>query len=48
MRACKETDARESPNESTLAGGEGKGSRGETYHRFAVKVPFPPWLNTLY
>jgi hypothetical protein len=30
MCACKETDARESPNDSTLAGGEGQGSRGET------------------
>jgi hypothetical protein len=30
MRACKETDVRESPNDSTLAGGEGQGSRRET------------------
>jgi hypothetical protein len=30
MCACKITDARESPNDSTLAGGEGQGSRGET------------------
>jgi hypothetical protein len=32
MCACKETDMRESPNDSTLAGGEGQGSRGETCH----------------
>jgi hypothetical protein len=32
MCACKETDVRESPNDSTLAGGEGQGSRGETCH----------------
>jgi hypothetical protein len=30
MCACKETDMRESPNDSTFAGGEGQGSRGET------------------
>jgi hypothetical protein len=30
MCACKETDTRESPNDSTLAGGDGQGSRGET------------------
>jgi hypothetical protein len=30
MCACKETDVRESPNDSTLAGGEEQGSRGET------------------
>jgi hypothetical protein len=32
MCACKETDVRESPNDSTLAGEEGQGSRGETCH----------------
>jgi hypothetical protein len=32
MYACKETDVRELPNDSTLAGGEGNGSRGETCH----------------
>jgi hypothetical protein len=32
MCACKETDVRESPNNSTVAGGEGQGSRGETCH----------------
>jgi hypothetical protein len=37
MCACKETDVRESPNESTFAGGEGQGSRGETcYATFYV------------
>jgi hypothetical protein len=30
MCACKETDVRESPNESTFAGWERQGSRGET------------------
>jgi hypothetical protein len=30
MCACKGTDVRESPNDSTLAGGEGQGSRRET------------------
>jgi hypothetical protein len=30
MCACKETDVRESPNDTTFAGGEGEGSRGET------------------
>jgi hypothetical protein len=35
MCACKETDVRESPNDSTLACGEGQGSRGETcYAKF--------------
>jgi hypothetical protein len=32
MCACKETDVRESPNDSTLAGGEWHGRRGETFH----------------
>jgi hypothetical protein len=32
MCACKETDVRESPNDSTLPGGEGQGSREETWH----------------
>jgi hypothetical protein len=32
MCACEETDVRESPNNSTLADGEGHGSRGETFH----------------
>jgi hypothetical protein len=32
MCACKKTDMRESPNDSTLAGGEGHGSRRETFH----------------
>jgi hypothetical protein len=34
MCACIETDVRESQNDSTLAGGEWQGSRGET--RYAV------------
>jgi hypothetical protein len=32
MCACKETDVRESPNDSTLTGGEGQGGRGKTCH----------------
>jgi hypothetical protein len=32
MRACKETDMRESPNDSTLAAGEGQGGHGKTCH----------------
>jgi hypothetical protein len=32
MCACKETDMRESPNNSTLAGREGQGGHGETCH----------------
>jgi hypothetical protein len=32
MCACKETDVRESLNDSTLAGGEGQGGRGDTCH----------------
>jgi hypothetical protein len=32
MCACKETDMRESLNDSTLTGGEGHGSRGKMCH----------------
>jgi hypothetical protein len=32
MCACKETDLRESPNDSTLAGREGQGSSREMCH----------------
>jgi hypothetical protein len=32
MCACKETDVRESANDSTLASGEGHGSCGEMCH----------------
>jgi hypothetical protein len=32
MCACKETDMRESPNDSTFTGGERQGSRGETFY----------------
>jgi hypothetical protein len=32
MCAYKEIDLRESPNDSTVSGGEGHGSRGETFH----------------
>jgi hypothetical protein len=32
MCACKETDVKESPNDSTLAGGERQSSRGETWY----------------
>jgi hypothetical protein len=39
MCACKETDMRKSPNDSTLAGGEGHGSRGETCHPHCRENP---------
>lgn len=39
MCACKETDARESPNDCTLASGEGHGSRGETFHPLCAACP---------
>jgi hypothetical protein len=29
---CKETEVRESPNDSTLVGGEGQDGRGQTCH----------------
>jgi hypothetical protein len=41
MCACKETDVRESLNDSTLAGGEGHGSRGETCHLIYRESPVP-------
>jgi hypothetical protein len=39
MCACKETDMRESPNNSTPTGGEGQGSRGETFHPIYSESP---------
>jgi hypothetical protein len=39
MCECKETDVRESPNDSTLAGGEGQGSRGEPCHPQYREIP---------
>jgi hypothetical protein len=50
MCACKEADVRETPNDSTLAGREGQGSRGETCHPIYHESPvlFPPWLNIIY
>jgi hypothetical protein len=48
MCACKETDMRESPNDSTLIGRERQGSRGEMCHPQYRESPIPPWLNTLY
>jgi hypothetical protein len=39
MRACKETDVRESPNDSTFVAGEGQGSRGETCYATLDKNP---------
>jgi hypothetical protein len=39
MCACKETDVRESPNDSTPAGGEGQGSHGETLHPIYGESP---------
>jgi hypothetical protein len=38
MCACKETDM-ESLNDSTPAGGEGQGSRGETFHPIYSESP---------
>jgi hypothetical protein len=37
--ACKETDVRESPNDSTYAGGERQGSRGETFRPIYGESP---------
>jgi hypothetical protein len=37
--AYKETDVGESPNDSTPAGGEGYGSRGETFHPIYGESP---------
>jgi hypothetical protein len=48
MCACKETDVRESPNNSTLTDGEGTVVEEKHYTQSTVKVPFPPCLNTLY
>jgi hypothetical protein len=39
MCACKETDLRGSPNDSTPAGGEGQGSGGETFHPIYAESP---------
>jgi hypothetical protein len=39
MCACKETDVRDTPNDSILAGGEGQGSRGETCHLHYCESP---------
>jgi hypothetical protein len=39
MCACKETDVRELPNDSNLAGGEGLGSHGETFHLIYHESP---------
>jgi hypothetical protein len=39
MCACKETDVRQSPNDSTPAGGERQGSRGETFHPIYGESP---------
>jgi hypothetical protein len=39
MCACKEIDVRETPKNSTPAGGEGQGSRGET--RYAIHGESP-------
>jgi hypothetical protein len=41
MCACKEIDVRESPNDSTLAVGEGQGGRGETCHLQYREGPVP-------
>jgi hypothetical protein len=39
MCACKETDVRESPNNSTLTGREGQGSRQEMFHPIYRESP---------
>jgi hypothetical protein len=39
MCACKESDVRELPNESTPGGGEGQGSRGEMLHPIYGESP---------
>jgi hypothetical protein len=39
MCACKETDVRESPSDSTPSGWEGQGSRGETFHMIYGESP---------
>jgi hypothetical protein len=39
MCACKETDMRESLNDSIPAGGEGQGSCGETFHPIYGESP---------
>jgi hypothetical protein len=48
MCACKETDVRESPNDSTLAGGEGQGSRRETRHPIYRESPVSSVAEHLY
>jgi hypothetical protein len=39
MCACAETDVRESANDCTLASGEGRSSRGETFHPLYAACP---------
>jgi hypothetical protein len=48
MYAYKETDVRESPNDSTLTGREGQGSRGETYHPHYHESPVSSVVEHLY
>jgi hypothetical protein len=47
MCACKVTDVRESPNDSTLAGGEGQGGRGEMCHLQYRESPVSPVIEYL-
>jgi hypothetical protein len=48
MCACKYTDVRESPNDSTLAGREGQGSRRETIHPIYHQSPISSVAEHLY
>jgi hypothetical protein len=56
MCACKETDVKESPNNTTLAGEEGQGSHGEMCHPIyrespvssVAEHPFISWWHGLH
>jgi hypothetical protein len=48
MCACKETDVREWPNDSTLSGGEGQSGRGETCHPQYRESPISSVIEILY
>jgi hypothetical protein len=44
----KKTDVRETPNDSTPAGGEGQGSRGETFHLIYSESPVSSVAESFY
>jgi hypothetical protein len=48
MCACKETDVREYRTTALSLAGKGRVVAEKRATRTTVKVPFPPWLNTLY